>query len=378
MTLERITCIDHDTADLRLLETSLSDTYDVQLIASSADAIAAVRHFMPSLILLEVNLPEINGYQLCKAIREDPDTREIPVVFLSCMKELEDRLMGYSAGGDAYVTKPFDLRELKSIVHSQILKKQQLDASKRNIEELRAVSWSMLCNNSEMGELLRFSQGIAKVKDEAAFVDHIFSTLSNLGLAATMLVRLISGEIVARSDQKPFTLIEKELLDLAQNGQRITANGNKYIFRGNSIVLLIRNMPIEDEALLGRLKDHLCFLLDAAEASIEIINGEKERSRLLETKADHTIETINAAFCSIIETAEKLYQQSSTSMEHLAIALEQAFMVMDLTEEQEARLLGFIEDTQGEIEKQHHLKLLFQSSMVDILEMVDDLKGHRT
>ena len=375
MTLSRITCIDDNTTNLRLLEKSLADDYEIQLIASSHDAVSAIRTFQPAAILLDVNMPEINGYALCRQIRNEPDIAEIPVIFLSCLKELDDRLSGYNAGGDAYVTKPFELRELKSILHSQILRKQQMDANKRNIEELRAVSWSMLRNNSEMGELLRFSQGIAGVKDEAAFVDHIFTTLTNLGLNATMQVKLVSGEIIARSDQKPFTLIEKELLELAQNGQRISAKGNKYIFCGTSIILLIRNMPIEDEALLGRLKDHLCILLDSAEASIEIINGEKERTRLHGLKTLETIETINAEFSAIIENAEKLYQQSSLSMERLADALEQAFMVMDLTDEQEKQLQRFIESARSEIEKQHELKLLFQSSMIHILEMVADLKG---
>ena len=375
MTLSRITCIDDNTTNLRLLEKSLADDYEIQLIASSHDAISAIRTFQPAAILLDVNMPDINGYALCRQIRNEPDIAEIPVIFLSCLKELDDRLSGYNAGGDAYVTKPFELRELKSILHSQILRKQQMDANKRNIEELRAVSWSMLRNNSEMGELLRFSQGIAGVKDEAAFVDHIFTTLTNLGLNATMQVKLVSGEIIARSDQKPFTLIEKELLELAQNGQRISAKGNKYIFCGTSIILLIRNMPIEDEALLGRLKDHLCILLDSAEASIEIINGEKERTRLHGLKTLETIETINAEFSAIIENAEKLYQQSSLSMERLADALEQAFMVMDLTDEQEKQLQRFIESARSEIEKQHELKLLFQSSMIHILEMVADLKG---
>ena len=375
MSTSRITCIDDNTTNLRLLEKSLAEDYEVQSIASSHDAIAAIKDFRPAVILLDVNMPDINGYDLCRQIRSEPDIAEIPVIFLSCLKELDDRLSGYNAGGDAYVTKPFELRELKSILHSQILRKQQMDTSKRSIEELRAVSWSIMRNNSEMGELLRFSQGIAKVKDEAAFVDHIFTTLTNLGLTATMQIKLISGDIIARSDHKPFTLIEKELLDLAQNGQRISANGNKYIFCGTSVVLLIRNMPVEDEELLGRLKDHLCILLDAAEASIEIINGEKERARLHGQKTLQTIETINTEFSTILDNAEKLYNQSSFSIERLADALEQAFMVMDLTEEQESKLLAFIEDARNEIEKQHQLKLLFQSSMIHILEMVTDLKN---
>lgn len=374
MTHARIVCIDDNTSNLLLLEKSLRDEYEVLSVTDPIAALATLHETPPELILLDVNMPHINGYELCRRIRDNEAIADIPIVFLSCMKDLDDRLAGYAAGGDGYITKPFDLRELRSILHSHIQRKRQLDASKRNIDNLRTMSWTMMRNNSEMGELLRFSQGLAKVKDEAAFVDHIFTTLGNLGLCATLLLKLHSGEIVARSDGKPFTLIEKELLDLARHGDRITANGNKYLFRGDSLILLIRNMPLDDEDLLGRLKDHLCILLDSAEASVAIINGEQQREQLLGHRTDETLSLINAEFSTIIDTADTLHRQASASIEGLARALEHAFMVMDLTEEQEQTILHFIEQARAEVEQQHELKTLFQHSMQHIMTMVGNLK----
>lgn len=375
MTKARIVCIDDNPANLLLLEKSLRDQYEILAVSDAEAALSTLVEVPPALVLLDVNMPRLNGYELCRRIRDHDAIGDIPIVFLSCMKDLDDRLAGYAAGGDGYVTKPFDLRELRSILQAQIQRRQQLDDSRRNIENLRSMSWTMMRNNSEMGELLRFSQGLAKVKDEAAFVDHLFTTLDNLGLSATLLVKLLTGEIVARNDGKPFTLMEKELLDLARSGPRITANGNKYLFRGDSLILLIRNMPIEDEDLTGRLKDHLCILLDSAEASIAIINGEKERAQLLSERTDQTADGIYREFDTLIQTAEQLHSQSSASIEGLAVALEHAFMVMDLTEEQEQQILKFIERARTEVEHQHELKGLFQFSMQRILTMVNDLKS---
>lgn len=375
MTKARIVCIDDNPANLLLLEKSLRDQYEILAVSDAEAALSTLVETPPALVLLDVNMPRLNGYELCRRIRDHDAIGDIPIVFLSCMKDLDDRLAGYAAGGDGYVTKPFDLRELRSILQAQIQRRQQLDDSRRNIENLRSMSWTMMRNNSEMGELLRFSQGLAKVKDEAAFVDHLFTTLDNLGLSATLLVKLLTGEIVARNDGKPFTLMEKELLDLARSGPRITANGNKYLFRGDSLILLIRNMPIEDEDLTGRLKDHLCILLDSAEASIAIINGEKERAQLLSERTDQTADGIYREFDTLIQTAEQLHSQSSASIEGLAVALEHAFMVMDLTEEQEQQILKFIERARTEVEHQHELKGLFQFSMQRILTMVNDLKS---
>lgn len=294
-----------------------------------------------------------------------------PVIFVTCLKELQDRLTGYEAGGDGYIAKPFDIKELRLIVHSHVTKKLQADEGKQHMDSLQMMSWTMMKNQSEMGELLRFSSGISKVKDEAAFVDHIFSTLTNFGLKVTLLVKLLSGEVVARNDGQPFTLIEKELLDLAQNGDRITAHGAKYIFKGDSLMLLVKNMPIDDEELIGRLRDHLCILLDSAEASIEIINAEKRREQAEKNRTRFTLGTVQREFDQITHVSEQIHKQSTASVENLSGALESALMLMDLTEEQEHQILGFIETARLEIEKQSHLKDQFHASMEKIVLAID-------
>ncbi len=375
MNNDRIVCVDDNPTNLMLVEKSLGNNYQVLSVEDPTTAYAHIQEFSPDLILLDVNMPDINGYELCQQIRENPQWDTTPIVFLTCMRELDDRLAGYSVGGDGYITKPFDVRELKSILHTHILRKKSLESKEQDINNLRTINWSMLKNTSEMGELLRFSQGIAKLKNEAAFIDHLFTTLTNLGLTSTILVRITSGEIIARSDGKPFTLIEKELLDMAQSGNRITASGNKYIFRGDNLILLIRNMPVQEDELLGRLKDHLCVLLDAAEASVQLINAEKERKQVQAHKADNILQTINEEFDVVVRAADELHEQAHTSIENLATAMEHAFAVMDLTEEQEAHILKFIESARAEVEHQHELKSVFKHSMSHIMSAVEDLRN---
>lgn len=374
MSKDRIICIDDNETNLLLVQKALGDIYQVETVSDPRQALECMQDFKPDLILLDVSMPEINGYELCQQIRDQALWANTPIVFLTCMKELDDRLAGYAAGGDGYVTKPFDVKELSSILRAHILRKKNSDAKDKNISNLRSINWSMLRNNSEMGELLRFSQGISNVKNEAAFIEHLFSTLANLGLSSTVLIRVVSGEIISRSDGKPFTLIEKELLDMAQSGNRITASGNKYIFRGESVVLLIRNMPIDDEDLVGRLRDHICVLLDSAEASIQIINAEKVRTKDQDCKTKRLLKTINNEFDAIMNTADEIHDQAAASIENLATAMEHAFAAMDLTEEQEEHMLHFIENARNEVEHQHELKTIFKHSMSNIVDMVQDLR----
>ncbi len=66
----------------------------------------------PDLILLDIMMPEMNGYQVCRELKEDPDTSSIPVLMLTAKSQESDKFWGMEAGADAYVTKPFDMDEL--------------------------------------------------------------------------------------------------------------------------------------------------------------------------------------------------------------------------------------------------------------------------
>ncbi|MCG8613428.1 MAG: hypothetical protein MI864_23200 [Pseudomonadales bacterium] len=292
------------------------------------------------------------------------------MLFVSAGKTLEDRLAGYEAGGDAYICKPFDIRELHAIVASLISRKEISDGHLQDLDSLQALSWTMMKNNCEMGELLKFSRSISSLRNESAFVTQLFKTLSHFNLNVTLLVRLVSGEIVTRSDGKPFTLIEKELLELAREDTRITCHGSKYIFTAQNLVLLVKNMPVQDEDLTGRLKDHLCMLLDAAQTCVELLNFSKHREREGVRQRELILNTIREEFNNMNRLAEQIFEQSNASVEKLAGNLEHAFTFMDLTEDQERHMLDFIAVSRREIDKQEYCKAQFAQSLNRMLHAV--------
>ena len=88
--------------------------------SSGKEALEAVSYNRPDLILLDVNMPEMTGFEVCEILKRDPVTREIPVIFLTAKTEQEDILQGLSVGGIDYITKPFNSRELISRVKSHL------------------------------------------------------------------------------------------------------------------------------------------------------------------------------------------------------------------------------------------------------------------
>ena len=86
--------------------------YTVLIAPSGEIALNVVARAVPELILLDVMMPEMDGYEVCQKLKENPATQQIPVVFLTVKEEKESVLKGFAVGGVDYITKPFDEREL--------------------------------------------------------------------------------------------------------------------------------------------------------------------------------------------------------------------------------------------------------------------------
>ena len=110
--MNSILLIDDDDFTAVFLESILGSNYSIQHAANGRDGLAVALAVPPTLILLDVEMPMMDGYEVCRHLKASGQTSEIPVIFLSAHVEIPDRLAGYEAGGDDYMTKPFDPDEL--------------------------------------------------------------------------------------------------------------------------------------------------------------------------------------------------------------------------------------------------------------------------
>ncbi len=94
--------------------------YDVQVAPRGADALMLTRKQLPQLIVLDIMLPDMNGYDVCRELRSTTRTSHIPIIFLTQKDERSDKIAGLELGADDYITKPFDIEELKLRVKNQI------------------------------------------------------------------------------------------------------------------------------------------------------------------------------------------------------------------------------------------------------------------
>lgn len=99
--------------------------YDVDIAPRGSDALEKTRQQLPHLIVLDIMLPDIDGYEVCRRLRTQTRTRHIPVIFLTQRDERSDKLQGLELGADDYITKPFDIEELKLRVQNAIARAER-------------------------------------------------------------------------------------------------------------------------------------------------------------------------------------------------------------------------------------------------------------
>lgn len=116
---KRLLVVDDDPGLLLAVsETLRAEGYEVKTARRGAEALTRIAESLPDLIISDIRMPGMDGYQLVKNLRSNPRTRLVPIVFLTAKDEIADRITGFRTGVDAYLTKPFEPDELAAIVQS--------------------------------------------------------------------------------------------------------------------------------------------------------------------------------------------------------------------------------------------------------------------
>ncbi len=136
-----ILIVDDTPENLSVLRQILTEQgYRVRPALSGEIALKAVQANPPDLILLDILMPKVDGYEVCRELKADEKIRHIPVIFISALNELEDKVKAFSEGGVDYITKPFQAAEVLARVNTHIaLRSSQKTLEKKNIELLKAL-----------------------------------------------------------------------------------------------------------------------------------------------------------------------------------------------------------------------------------------------
>ncbi len=243
----RVLVVDDILANVRLLEAKLTTEYfEVCTAKNGVEALEATATFKPDIILLDVMMPGIDGIEVCRRIKSNPDTQHIPVIMVTALDQPEDRVRGLEAGADDFVTKPVNdaalFCRLKSLVRLKML-----------IDELRGRNEvSLLGADQERVDLALVEKdaNILIVDNRGIVADRIKSSLNGLH-KLVMLPK--PDEAIARTQETAFDLIIISLDLLEHDGLRLCSQLRSYENTRQVPILIV--VDPEDNARLMRALD---------------------------------------------------------------------------------------------------------------------------
>jgi len=150
-----ILIVDDNPNNLHLVRTLLTEHgYKVRLATGGKMALTSAFSCHPTLILLDVNMPDLNGYEVCKRLKADPTTKNIPIIFLSAMHQTFDKVQAFALGANDYVTKPFEEPELLARLNTHL-------TLSRLQEEIRFANRALEGKIHDLTFALRAAQALA-------------------------------------------------------------------------------------------------------------------------------------------------------------------------------------------------------------------------
>lgn len=259
-----ILVVDDTPDNLRLLSAMLTGQgYEVRKALNGKMALTACQMLLPDVILLDINMPGMDGYEVCQQLKADSKTNVIPIIFISALDDVLDKVKAFDVGGVDYITKPFHGAEVVLRIENQInLRLLQTKLQEKNIllqqafDDLKAAQVQQI-QNEKMFALGQLVAGVAhEINNPVSF---IYGNLQYANQYVQDLVNLI--EVYQQEYPNPTSKVETAIKDIDLN---FVLNDLRKLmgamFRGadriRSIVLALQNFSRLDEAQMKSVNIH--------------------------------------------------------------------------------------------------------------------------
>lgn len=174
-TPKSILVVDDTPDNLRVLNAILTKAgYEPRLLPSGKMALESLKVEQPDIILLDICMPEMDGFEVCAQIKKNPEMRDIPIIFISALSDTEDKVKAFSTGGVDYITKPFKEEEVLARIDTHIhLYRLQKELQQKNEELQQALDTVKTLNG-----LLPICSSCKKIRDDDGYWNQIEAYIS--------------------------------------------------------------------------------------------------------------------------------------------------------------------------------------------------------
>jgi len=370
--LKKVLIIDDDPISQKFIIRAIKDSYDIDTARDGELGIRKVFEWLPDVILLDVEMPGKNGYEVCEQLKTDPITQHIPIIFVSGNSSLRERLIGYEMGGDDYLVKPCEKELIKAKVDyicAQFEAKKQLGEQAHNAHR---VAEDAIQSSAEIGRAIRFVEKSYALPSFDLLAQSIFKTMAELSLNTSLMFLSNQGNLFYSHNQQEISPLEQDLLELTQDKGRFYDFGCRTICNFRQVSVLIKNMPLDDRERYGRLKDTVPFILGATDEKIRSLdthNSLLKQAGSLNSTTDAIRLTLDNISRSASMSQDKINDTMRTTMQDLDHMLPS----MGLDEDQEKSIMGRLDRTFMETVANLDIGMELKDSLSGIVRLLTHL-----
>jgi sigma-B regulation protein RsbU (phosphoserine phosphatase) len=366
----RVLIVDDVKANVDVLVQALRNDYKLSVALDGASALRSVEKNPPDLVLLDIMMPGIDGYEVCRRLRESEQTRDIPVMFLTSLEDVQNKARGFEIGANDYLTKPFEILEVKARVRSLVRAKAYADA----VREAREMELS-IAREIQMGilpsDLSSCTTGtgldihavlepaqqvggdlydVLRLGDDRVVV--LLGDVSGKGIPASLfmavtmtlvrsmarqyehaedILRHVSDELVTQNPRKMFVTMGCLVFDLksrrvtcanaGHNSVVLLRNGEppRFVFPATGMVAgLFPGNPVSGESLGLEAQDTLVLFSDGVTEAFskdeELFGNERLLGQLAEEPGQNACETVSSILRAVRKHAAGAAQSDDISI----------------------------------------------------------------
>lgn len=347
----------------------LASNYVVHHVESGQDALDFIARQTPDLMLLDVSMPGMTGYEVCRTLRNDSAIEEFPVIFLSGMVGEEDRLAGYEAGGDDYLSKPVSTAELLQKISLSLKNYAERRSMKADISSTFATAMTAMTSAADMGTVFQFLQASFNCPDNDSLCREVLKTLATYGAESSVQVRGQSG-CISMSSNGPCSPLETSVLANMAKQDRLFDFSSCLSCSYDHITIIIKNIDRADPDRHGRLRDNLALLAEGANMRIAALDS----SAKLEKQHQALTQLITNTRQTLTDIDQHHRQQrieSKKIFENLQDTFERRMLTIGITVSQEDELAELIQGACGQSLALYDKGLSIETHMNNLLEQLD-------
>jgi CheY-like chemotaxis protein len=332
----RIFVVDDDEMVLDIVSDFFHGVCQLETFLSGAACLARLADQKPDIFLLDVKMPLMDGYALCRHLKDDWETQDIPIFFASANDDIDTRLLCYEAGGDDFIVKPFNPPELlrKMKVAERIM------GEKRALHEQAGyatrTAMSAMTSMGELGVVLQFLSKSFACNSMDELGAAILEAMQQYDLQSA--VRLAVGdEVRAMSPNGHDLPLEVAVLNHVRLSGRIFQFKSRCVFNYGQVTVMINNMPLEDAERCGRIRDNVALLAEGADARLRAIEAEHSAQRR-RSGIEAALPRVHGA----LDLVQSNYRRNCFELTQVMIEFQEAmvktYVHLGLTDEQEEHM----------------------------------------